>query len=103
MSVRLSSLALKALLRREGGALADLRLYDTEQHDSLRWILDNPIDGVLELTFTATVELLGETTEVELVRDGAFVAVTDANKQRFVDLKARAIMLHGVRDQLKPT
>ena len=60
VDVRLTSLVLRTLLLREGGALRDLQHFDSELHRNLSWMLTNDITGVVDETFTATVDILGE-------------------------------------------
>lgn len=45
---------------------------------------DNPIDGVLDLTFAVDAYVNGELIEVELVPGGAEKEVTDENKAEYV-------------------
>lgn len=40
--------------------LSDMEAIDPEYYKSLRWILDNPIDDVLDLTFSTEVEEFGQ-------------------------------------------
>jgi hypothetical protein len=60
VDVRLTSLVLRTLLLRDGGALRDLQHFDPELHKNLSWMLTNDITGVIDETFTATVDILGE-------------------------------------------
>lgn len=98
---RLSSVVIKALLQRHGGYLPDLQQHDTELHRSLSWMLSNDITGVLDETFTADTMVLGRVESVELVPGGRGIKVTEENKVRFVEVRARHAMLHGISDQLQ--
>ena len=100
VTVRLSSVLLKRLLKRKGGALADLQRFDPELHTQLRWMLDHPIDGVLDQTFTITKQVLGKVVEVELVPNGAEIEVTDANKAQYVERHAAATMEAEISEQI---
>ena len=60
VNVRMTSLVLRTLLTREGGSLRDLQHFDGELHRSLSWMLTNDITGVVDETFTATIDILGE-------------------------------------------
>lgn len=70
----------------------DLQDVDSEYYNSLRYVLDTPVEETgLDLVFT-TDGPGGE--EVELKRGGVDIAVTDENKHEYVELKANYIM-HG--------
>jgi hypothetical protein len=99
LSLRLSKLLLKQLLEIEDGALADLEHFDADVFKSLCWMLDNDITGVLDETFSADISVLGATETVDLKPGGRDIAVTEENKQEFVELKARVVMLHGIKEQ----
>ncbi|KAI5187846.1 E3 ubiquitin-protein ligase HUWE1, partial [Nematocida homosporus] len=66
--------------------LSDIEAVDPAFHRSLTWILNNEIDGVLDLTFAMEHERFGATEIVDLKPNGKDIAVTDANKQEYVDL-----------------
>ena len=100
VKVRLSKLVLKALLGRSGRALDDLQFFDDELHRSLVWMMENDLTGVIEENFCTTITVLGEIIEVELLPNGSGIPVTEQNKAEFVELKARAVMLHGISDQM---
>eukprot|EP00041_Stephanoeca_diplocostata_P024210 m.607105 g.607105 ORF g.607105 m.607105 type:complete len:784 (+) comp22476_c1_seq2:334-2685(+) len=99
VTVRLSTLVLKALLGQEHGALADLRHFDQDVHRSLTWMLENDV-SVLEETFCTQFDSLGKRITVDLIPNGSETPVTEANKHTFVKLKARALMLSGIEQQL---
>lgn len=40
--------------------LTDLEYLDEEFHQSLQWMKDNDIEGILELTFTVNEEVFGQ-------------------------------------------
>ena len=69
-------------------------------HKSLKWMLDNPIEGVLEHTFVIETPVLGQVQEAELVPNGAEIAVTDANKRQYAELYAAATMELGIKEQI---
>jgi E3 ubiquitin-protein ligase HUWE1 len=100
VNVRLSTLVLKSLLGKEAGSLIDLEHFNREVHKNLVWMLDNNIAGVLDETFSSDVSVLGDTRTVDLVPNGSTIPVTEANKSEFVELKARMIMLHGIKEQM---
>lgn len=70
----------------------DLKEVDPEYYNSLNYIQENPVEETgLELFFVSDGPH-GE--EVELVKGGAQMEVTDANKAEYIQLKANYIM-HG--------
>lgn len=101
VGVRLSNLLLKSLLNMQAGALEDLEHFDGDLHRSLKWMLENDISGITEETFSADISILGEVLNVDLIPNGSLIPVTEGNKENFVNLKARAAMLHGIKDQME--
>ena len=74
-------------------ALRDLQLIDTDVYSSISWMLENDVE---ELGFTFEAETPGDFGEIvvkELKPNGSLIAVTNANKNEFVELKARHIMV----------
>lgn len=47
---------------------------------------DNPIEGVLDLTFSTEDQVFGETITINLKENGGEIIVTDENKQEYVQL-----------------
>jgi len=99
--VRLSNLLLKILLDQKAGALTNLEGFDKVLHKNLKWMLDNDITDIIDETFTTDLTIVGETTTVELIPNGANIDVTEDNKAKFVDLKANAAMMNGIKDQIE--
>ncbi|KAH8977835.1 HECT-domain-containing protein [Lactarius akahatsu] len=66
--------------------MKDLEAVDYELYKGLTWMLENPITGVLEETFSVTEDRFGEHVIVELRPGGAAQDVTEANKEEYVDL-----------------
>jgi len=62
---------------------------DADFHRSLQWMLDNPIEGVLEQTFSTEDERFGVTQVEDLKPGGRDIDVTDANKKEYVDLMVK--------------
>jgi E3 ubiquitin-protein ligase NEDD4 len=58
------------------------------------------ITDVIEETFTTTEGLFGEMQAVELKPDGADIAVTEENKQEYVDLIVDYRVSKRINDQL---
>ncbi|KAH8989300.1 hypothetical protein EDB83DRAFT_2615825 [Lactarius deliciosus] len=79
--------------------MKDLEAVDYELYKGLTWMLENPIKGVLEETFSVTKDRFGEHVIVELRPGGAAQDVAAANKEEYVDLVFRAFM-EGLGDVL---
>ncbi|BFZ59886.1 hypothetical protein YB2330_000908 [Saitoella coloradoensis] len=75
----------KMILRKKV-TLADMESVDADFHRSLQWILDNPIQDVLELTFSTEDDRFGEVVTVDLKPNGRDIEVTDENKKEYVEL-----------------
>ena len=70
--------------------MRELARQDPQLHNSLCWMLDNDITGVLDdETFTVLEEEFGAKKEVELVKGGARMRVTEKNKVAYVAAVAR--------------
>ena len=62
----------------------DLEDIDSDFTKSLRWVLENSIEG-LEQTFTYETTTFGKHVRRDLVSNGDEILVTDENKEEFVD------------------
>ncbi|KAK9768070.1 hypothetical protein K7432_001606 [Basidiobolus ranarum] len=80
-------------------ALSDLESVDAEFHRSLKWMLDNDITDVLDLTFTAEDSRFGEVVSVELKPGGEDIPVTEENKKEYVDLVTEWRISGRVKEQ----
>ena len=78
----------------------DLESIDPEYHKSLVWMLENDIDGVLDLTFSVERDDFGITEIVDLIVDGRNVAVTNENKAEYVRLIADHRLTSEIKDQI---
>ncbi|KAJ3615875.1 hypothetical protein Zmor_012234 [Zophobas morio] len=67
---------------------------------SLKWILENDVTHMLDLTFTVTQEKFGELKEVELVENGANILVTEDNKKKYVELLVEWRFHNSVQEQM---
>ena len=63
-------------------------------------MLDNPIEGVLDLTFSVERDNFGIVDIVDLITDGRDVAVTDENKAEYVRLIADFRLTTEIKDQI---
>ncbi|RLN36745.1 hypothetical protein BBO99_00001719 [Phytophthora kernoviae] len=81
--------------------LADMEFLDPEAYRSLRWLMDNDDVDDLGLDFSLTEQISGsEKVVVDLIPNGRNVAVTDANKQEYLDRRFRYVLFESVADQL---
>ncbi|KAH7825737.1 putative E3 ubiquitin-protein ligase TOM1 [Monocercomonoides exilis] len=99
MSAYFSPIVYKAL-QGKPPCYEDLQLVDPEQYQSLNGILETDGTSIedLCLTFSETSMTFGEIKEVDLVKDGSSIDVTEENKNAFVQLKA----LHLVEGRVAP-
>ncbi|CAI5724768.1 unnamed protein product [Peronospora destructor] len=79
---------------------ADMEFLDPETYRSLRWLMDN--DGVddLGLDFSLTEQVNESKVVVDLIPNGRNVAVTDANKCKYLDRRFRYVLFESVADQI---
>lgn len=80
--------------------LQDIEAVDPDFYKNLRWMLENEIADVLDLTFTEETDYFGRKELVELKPDGANMRVTDANKREYVNLVAQHRMTTVIRSQI---
>eukprot|EP00127_Corallochytrium_limacisporum_P007105 Clim_evm24s242 gene=Clim_evmTU24s242 len=82
--------------------LEDLEAVDPDYYNNLLWILDNDVDEAdLGLTFSVDYEVYGDQRHHELKENGTNVAVTNANKQEYVDKIVEWHFLRGIDHQLE--
>lgn len=81
--------------------LQDIEAVDPEYYKNLKWMLENDITDVLDLTFTAESDFFGKTEVVELVPGGRDSKVTEANKREYVNLIARHRMTTSIKPQIQ--
>lgn len=78
----------------------DLESIDPEYHKSLVWMLENDIDGVIDLTFSIESDDFGVTSIVDLLPNGRNIPVTNANKHEYVRLIADQRLSIEIKDQI---
>lgn len=78
----------------------DLESIDPEYHKSLVWMLENDIDGVLDLTFSVERDEFGVSEVVDLIPDGRNIPVTNENKTEYVRLIADQRLSIEIKDQM---
>ncbi|KAF6730462.1 E3 ubiquitin-protein ligase HECW2 [Oryzias melastigma] len=79
--------------------LTDLEYLDEEFHQSLQWMKDNDIEGILELTFTVNEEVFGQITERELKPGGGNIPVSEKNKKEYIERMVKWRIERGVVQQ----
>jgi len=79
----------------------DVASIDSEYAKNLQWILDNDItDMGLSLTFQVETDVFGAMQEIELLPNGSAVAVTESNKDEYVQLVTELRMTGAIRTQI---
>lgn len=93
--------ALYKMMLHKKVALTDMEGVDAEFFRSLKWICDNDITDVLDLTFSAEDERFGEIVEVDLKPGGRDIEVTEDNKLEYVELISEWKISKRVEEQFK--
>ncbi|KAE9609095.1 putative aminoacyltransferase, E1 ubiquitin-activating enzyme [Lupinus albus] len=85
----------------------DIEAIDPDYFKNLKWMLENDISDVLDLTFSIDADeeklILYERTEVtdyELIPGGRNIKVTEENKNQYVDLIAEHRLTTAIRPQI---
>eukprot|EP01134_Creolimax_fragrantissima_P001928 CFRG1928T1 len=78
----------------------DIQTVDIEYYRSLRWILDNDITDILDLTFSVTRENFGVIEEVNLKPNGDDIEVTEENKKDYVALMTEWRYSRNIEEQM---
>jgi hypothetical protein len=82
--------------------LDDLYSVDATYHKNLKWILENDIAEMdLDLTFSVQENNFGANNVIELVPDGLNIAVTELNKDDYVQLMVEYLLTKGINEQLE--
>lgn len=82
-------------------SFSDLESIDPGYHKNLKWMLENNIEDVLDLTFHTTHDEFGETRMIDLKPNGRNIAVTEENKEEYVNLIAAYILTDAIKKQLE--
>ncbi|KAF6046889.1 HECT-domain (ubiquitin-transferase) family protein [Candida parapsilosis] len=93
--------ALYKMMLHKKVVLQDMEGVDAEFYRSLKWILDNDITDILDLTFSTEEEIFGERVEVDLKPDGKNIEVTEENKHEYVELITEWRISKRVEEQFK--
>ncbi|KAK6938058.1 Ubiquitin-associated domain, partial [Dillenia turbinata] len=85
----------------------DIEAIDPDYFKNLKWMLENDISDILDLTFSIDADeeklILCERTEVtdyELIHGGRNIRVTEENKHKYVDLVAEHRLTTAIRRQI---
>ncbi|XP_065881477.1 E3 ubiquitin-protein ligase UPL2-like [Euphorbia lathyris] len=85
----------------------DIEAIDPDYFKNLKWMLENDISEILDLTFSIDADeeklILYERTEVtdhELIPGGRNIKVTEENKHQYVDLVAEHRLTTAIRPQI---
>jgi len=81
--------------------LSDMESVDADYYRSLQWMLDNPIAGVMEETFSTMEDKFGEMVTIELTPGGENIEVTDENKREYVERMVEWRIVKRVEEQFR--
>ncbi|KAK3557199.1 hypothetical protein QTP70_026142, partial [Hemibagrus guttatus] len=79
--------------------LDDMEAVDPDLHNSLVWILENDIAGVLDHTFCVEHSAYGQIIQHELKPNGKNIPVNEETKKEYVRLYVNWRFLHGIEAQ----
>ncbi|XP_076803668.1 E3 ubiquitin-protein ligase SMURF2-like isoform X2 [Clavelina lepadiformis] len=80
-------------------SIEDMVEVDPDLYNSMKWILQNDISGVLDHTFCVESNSFGERLSHELKPNGSNIAVTESNKREYVKLYVNWRFLRGIEAQ----
>ena len=86
---------------REPLTVEDIEAVDPDYYKNLKWMLENDITGVLDLSFTAETDYFGKKEMVELKPGGAQCAVTEGNKADYVKRVCEHRMTTAIKPQIE--
>jgi hypothetical protein len=103
LGVRFTEPFYKQLLGIRGAADVDeITSIDADVARNLQWLLANSIDELdLALTFALDADVFGKLETVELIPNGANVAVCDANKREYVRMVVELRTSGAIAQQLR--
>jgi len=78
----------------------DIEAVDPDFFKNLKWMLENDIVGVLDLTFTAETDYFDKKDIVDLKEGGSNMPVTNENKAEYVNLVAKHRMTNAIESQI---
>jgi len=78
----------------------DMEAIDPEYYKNLKWILENDITNVLDLTFSVEKDEFGVVKVEDLKPGGRNIPVTEENKIEYVKLITEQKMTTAIKDQI---
>jgi E3 ubiquitin-protein ligase HUWE1 len=91
----------RQLLGVKNMGLQDLETVDPSYHTSLKWMAENSIEDILELSFSVETDAFGVQQVHDLIPDGRNVAVTDENKMDYIQKIVNFRLADSIADQSK--
>ena len=82
-------------------SIKDMETLDLDYYKSLLWMLENDITDIITETFSIETDDFGVQQIVDLIPDGRHVAVTEDNKQEYVQLVVEYRLTGSVQEQLE--
>ena len=82
-------------------SIKDMETLDLDYYKSLLWMLENDITEIITETFSVETDDFGITQVVDLVPNGRNIAVTEDNKQEYVQLVVEYRLTGSVKEQLE--
>lgn len=79
----------------------DIEAEDPEYYKSLKWMLENNIDGILDYTMSAEYDEFGKQTIVDLMPNGRNIPVMEENKGLYVKLVTEVRMTKTIEKQIE--
>uniref|UniRef100_A0A0N4ZNW2 E3 ubiquitin-protein ligase n=1 Tax=Parastrongyloides trichosuri TaxID=131310 RepID=A0A0N4ZNW2_PARTI len=79
----------------------DLKDMDQEYYNSLKWISENNITGIIDFNFTASTSINGKITDIDLLPDGSNLKVTEYNKDQYINLLLKHRIERNIQEQIK--
>lgn len=74
----------------------DIEWVEPAYYKSLKWMLENDIDNILFMTFTAELDDFGKKKIVELKHNGKNINVTDTNKVHIAYIHTHLPIIHSL-------
>lgn len=81
--------------------LQDFEDVDKEYYNTLKWILENSIEGVVDMTFSVEIDQFGRPQVYDLVPNGRNIPVTDLNKADYVQKICEYKLCKSIEGQIK--
>ncbi|GBC34534.2 DUF913-domain-containing protein [Rhizophagus irregularis DAOM 181602=DAOM 197198] len=79
----------------------DVEAIDLEYYNSLVWMLNNDITGVIDYTFSVETDDFGQKKIIDLKENGRNIPVTEENKREYVKLVTEQKLTLAIKDQIE--